>query len=260
MTIRTVAIVLLLCLTNIIAARAADVAGVVVIHGLQGKPGSMVTARLEQSLRSAGYQVETPQMCWSQYRVYDATFTDCQRDIDAAMEKLRAAGAKPIIVVGMSLGGNAAFSYVQTHPAVAGIVALAPAGDAAKPPRDPAVQQSVAQAAQMVASGHGAEKAQFNNRNGTVFTVYTTADIFFSFTDPNGPAAFSRHLGQVKVPVLWVAGDADGSQATADTDFTKLPPNKLNRLIHVSSNHLGTPDAAVDQTLAWISQLSAATP
>jgi esterase/lipase len=252
---RKLSILLVFLLTAMAPALGADVTGVVVMHGLQGMPGNIVTIRFEKALRSAGYQVETPQMCWSQYRLYDETFIDCQRDIDTAVDKLRTAGARRIIIAGMSQGGNAAFGYALTHPALAGIIALAPAADAAKAPRDPEVQQSVALAAQMVANGHGADKAQFNSRNATVFSVYTSAIIFFSFTDPNGPAAFSRHLSQVKVPVLWVAGDADRSQATADTDFATLPPNKLNRLIHVSSNHLGTPDAAIDPTLTWLSQV-----
>jgi pimeloyl-ACP methyl ester carboxylesterase len=251
---------LVVLLTAAVRALGADSTGIVMMHGMQGTPGSIVTLRLEKALRSAGYQVETPQMCWSQYRIYDATFIECQRDIDAAIEKLRASGSRRIVVAGMSLGGNAAFGYALTHPDLTGVIALAPAADAAKAPRDPEVQQSVALAAQMVANGHGADKARFSTRNAAVFSVYTTATIYFSFTDPNGPAAFSRRLAELKVPTLWVAGDADGSQATADAVFATLPANRLNRLVHVSSNHLGTPDAAIDSTLTWLSQVVGTTP
>ena len=46
------------------------------------------------------------------------------------------------------------------------------------------------------------------------FTVYTTAAIFLSFHDIQGPAVFPRSLPKVTEPVLWVAGDADRSQPT----------------------------------------------
>jgi len=237
-------------------ARAATDIGVVVLHGTQGMPGTVVTARFEAALRSAGYLVQAPEMCWSRNRIYDAAFPDCQRDIDAAIAKLQAAGARRIVVAGQSEGGNAALNYAASHGGLAGVIALAPAGNPFALAHNPRVQQSVALAQQMAAGGHGNDRASFtNSNNGNDFSVNTTAAIFLSFTDPQGPAAFPRILPKVVVPVLWVAGDADRSQTNADAQFATLPANARNRLVHVGGPHLGTPDAAVGPALEWLKQL-----
>jgi hypothetical protein len=41
-------------------------------------------------LRKAGYHVETSEMCWSNRRIDDHTFTDCFADVDAAIARARA--------------------------------------------------------------------------------------------------------------------------------------------------------------------------
>jgi pimeloyl-ACP methyl ester carboxylesterase len=237
---------------------AASDIGVVVLHGTQGMPGNIVTSRFEAALKNAGYAVQAPEMCWSRNRIYDAPFPDCLRDIDAAAMKLRSAGAHRIVIAGQSEGGNAALTYASSHPDIAGVIALAPAGNPIGLVRDPRVQDSMTRAQQMVANGHGNDRANFTStNNGNDFSVNTTAAIFLSFTDPKGPAVFPRNLPKITVPVLWVAGDADRSQANADTWFATLPANSLNRMEHVSARHLGTPDAGIGAALAWLKMLPA---
>jgi pimeloyl-ACP methyl ester carboxylesterase len=53
-------------------------------------------------------------------------------DVDAAIARLRARGVTQIVVGGMSMGGNSALAYAATHPDVAGVIAMAPAHDAAR--------------------------------------------------------------------------------------------------------------------------------
>jgi pimeloyl-ACP methyl ester carboxylesterase len=137
------------------------------------------------------------------------------------------------------------------------VIALAPAGNPATLARNPRVQPSVAQAVQLIAAGHGAEWASFtSSNNGTEFSVTTTAAIFLSFTDPQGPA-FPRALPRITVPVLWVAGDADRTQANADALSATLPGTVRNRMVHVSAPHLETPDAAIGPALDWLRPLQA---
>jgi hypothetical protein len=85
-----------------LARASAHEAGVVVLHGTQGMPGTMVTARFEAALRAAGYLVQAPAMCWSRNRIHDAPSPDGLRDIDSAIARLRAAGARRIAVAGQS--------------------------------------------------------------------------------------------------------------------------------------------------------------
>jgi len=230
--------------------------GVVVLHGKQGQPADRNVGPLVQALRNAGYAVQAPGMCWSRTRIYDKPYPDCLRDIDAAIATLRAGGARRIVVAGMSLGGNAAIAYAAQHPELAGLVALAPASQPAQMMHDPAVAQSLQGAQQMVASGHGDDHASFTDtNNGSNFSVATTAAIFVSFIAPGGPADFPQLLGHIHVPMIWVAGTQDRSQAQAAALFARVPANPLNRLVPVDSEHLGTPAAGSDAVLAWLRTL-----
>src|SRR6185503_14146859 len=107
---------------------------------------------LQQALRNAGYTIQAPTMCWARSRIYDAPFPDCLREIDHAIAALRAAGSRRIVLAGQSLGGEAAIVYATRHPELAGVIALAPAGQPASLVRFPDVAQSLATARQMVAA------------------------------------------------------------------------------------------------------------
>jgi pimeloyl-ACP methyl ester carboxylesterase len=249
-------LMLLALLLMISPAWAGSDIGVIILHGTQGMPGSVVTARFEAAIKSAGYRIRMPEMCWSRNRIYDHTYTECLHDIDLAAAALQSAGAERIVVAGQGEGGNAALTYGAFHPDIAGVIALAPAGNPLVLVRIPEVQQSVTKAEQMVAGGHGNDRATFSSSNdGNLFSVPTTASIFLSFTDPNGPAVFTRYLPKITVPVLWVAGDADMSQVRANEEYARLPTNGLNRMVHFYGEHLDTPDAAIEPALKWLKSL-----
>jgi len=240
-------------------ARAAgsDI-GIVVLHGKTGMAADRPTAPFLQALRNTGYTIQTPTMCWAGGRIYDATFPDCLLAIDTAVAALRAAGARRIVLAGQSLGGEAAIVYGTQHPDLAGVVALAPAGQPEQLVRNPQVAQSVARARQMVAAGQGAQRSSFTDINvGQTFTVVTTPTILLSFLEPGGPADFPKVLPQLRVPIIWVAGTGDRSQQQAEALFARLPANPLNRLVRVSSAHLDTPAAGADAVLDWLKTLPA---
>ncbi len=84
--------------------------GVVLLHGKGGTPTSMIEG-LNESLRKEGALVDAPELPWSARRIYDATYEQAMTEIDAAVERLKLAGAKNIAVIGHSLGANAAIGY-----------------------------------------------------------------------------------------------------------------------------------------------------
>jgi dienelactone hydrolase len=239
-------------------ARAGSDIGIVLLHGTSGIPNSRIMTPFTQAMRGAGYLVLEPEMCWSRTRIYGGLYLDCLREIDGAIASLRSQGARHIVLAGQSAGGNAVLVYASTHPGLLGVIALAPAANPAGLLRNPATAQSYAQAQQMIAAGHGNDRATFTSvNNGTPFATTSTAAAFASFHDPQGPAAFPNALPHVTEPVLWVAGNADQSQASADTWFATLPANRLNRIVHVSSDHLGTPAAGATAALDWLKTLPA---
>src|SRR4029077_1787207 len=76
--------------------RAEPPVGIVLMHGKKGPPSYLqgVNAVLEGN----GYLVTTPEMCWSDKRMYDRPYLDCLTEIDAAVATLRQRGAKAIVV------------------------------------------------------------------------------------------------------------------------------------------------------------------
>jgi hypothetical protein len=156
----------------------------------------------------------------------------------------------------MSQGGDAALVYGAQRSGLAGIVALAPAGAPEHQAQLPDIAKSIAEAKAMVVTGRGNDPSSFTDRNSaTALSVRTTPVIYLSYLDPQGPANMLNALRSLHAPLLWVAGTADPSQTRAQTEFAQVPANPLNRFVMVSSAHLGTPDAARDAVLGWLSTL-----
>src|SRR5437764_11315994 len=71
---QTMAILLMLgVLSGLVAPALAQTIGIVLMHGKTGSPSTVID-RLATALQSAGYLVDTPEMCWSQRRIYDRPF------------------------------------------------------------------------------------------------------------------------------------------------------------------------------------------
>ena len=239
---------------------AADTTGVVLLHGKTGIPGQM--AQLASALTAAGYAVETPEMCWSKHRIFDETFTDCLRDVDAAIASLKTQGATRIVVAGVSQGAMGAFAYAVAHPDIAGIVAMAPAGDPPDLSKAPILAASVKSALALVKAGKGDAVADFNDviTGNKPIAIKATPKAFLSFHDPQSPIATMKQLldevlPHVTVPALWVAGTRDQTQGVAAEGFAQIPKNKLSQLVTVDADHGGTPDASDDAVIAWLARL-----
>jgi len=253
---RKLAILLMLALLPWLCAPVlAQTIGVVLMHGKTGSPNTVIDG-LATVLQGAGYLVDTPEMCWSRRRSYDRPFLDCLTEIDSAVSRLKSRGAVRIVVAGMSQGGDAALAYGARRANLAGIVALAPAAAPERQVAVPAISESVVEARAMVAAGRGNEPGSFVDRNvnGT-FSVRTTATIYLSYLDPQGPANMLDNVRNLHAPLLWVAGSADPSQTRANSEFNQAAANPSNRFVMVTSAHLGTPNAARDAVLAWLQEL-----
>jgi esterase/lipase len=253
---RILAVLLMLAvLPWLVAPALAQTIGVVLMHGKTGSPNTVIDG-LAMVLQGAGYLVDTPEMCWSRRRIYDRPFLDCLTEIDGATRRLKSRGAGRIVVAGMSQGGDAAIAYGARRANLAGIAALAPAAAPERQVAVSAIAESVVEGRAMVAAGRGNETASLADRNvnGT-FSVRTTATIYLSYLDPQGPANMLDNVRNLHAPLLWVAGSADPSQTEANAEFNQAPANPLNRFVMVSSAHLGTPNAARGAMLAWLQEL-----
>ena len=178
---------MLAVLSGLVAPACAQTIGIVLMHGKTGSPNTVID-QLATALQSAGYLVDTPEMCWSRRRIYDRPFLDCLTEIDSAIGRLKGRGAGTIVVAGMSQGGDAALAYGARRANLAGIIALAPAAAPERQVGLPDIAQSVHQARALLASGRGNETTSFVDRNaGGAFSVRTTATIYLSYLDPRPP-------------------------------------------------------------------------
>jgi pimeloyl-ACP methyl ester carboxylesterase len=248
-----------------------DKIGIVLMHGKLGTPlgvaagpQNIIGGRLVMALRRAGYLVATPEMCWSRYRGFDLTYTDCFRDIDAAIADLKGRGATAIVVGGQSLGGNATLGYGAVHPGLFGVIAFAAADDPRSKARRPDIAATIAKAQALVAQGKGDEKTNFDDVNtgpqgSYKMSLDTTPRIYLSFFAPDSPAGLADNAAKLTAPLLWIAGTRDPTQRSEPAyAFDHAPPNPLNQFVSVDASHLETPDAGTDATLAWLDRLRGA--
>ena len=259
-------VVLLGALPSARAELAPDKIGIVMMHGKLGTPLGGPNApggRIVFALRHAGYLVATPEMCWSRYRRYDKPYPDCVAEVDSAIATLKSEGAVAIVVSGLSLGGNATLRYAATHPELLGAIGFNPADDPHNKARNPEVAAVVAHAQALMAQGKGDETTEFLDTNtgpqgAYKVTLDTTPRIYLSFYGPGAVSGLADNAAQIRVPLLWVKGGKDPTQRNEpEYAYDKVPANPLNKFIVVPTNHIETPDAAVEPVLAWLKALAA---
>jgi carboxylesterase len=108
------------------SAQGGD-AGVLVVHGFTGNPGSM--RGLAQAFAAAGFTVELPLLPGHGTSVDDMIGTDWEDwsgAAEAAYQDLAARCSK-VVVAGLSMGGTITAWLAARHPEIAGIVCVNPA-------------------------------------------------------------------------------------------------------------------------------------
>jgi len=242
------------------ATAHGETIGVVMMHGKHGTPAQL--QQLAVTIADAGFLVERPEMCWSAARIYDRTYLECFADIDAAAARLKEHGATAIVVLGMSLGGNAALGFAARHRGLKAVIALAPAHAPEFLSRRPEIAQSIARAQAAAAAGKSDEKTTFDDVDlGKIFSVNNTPAIYLSFFGPNSPAVMPDNATHLTAPLLMVSGNNDPTQRNADNIFADAPFDPRSEHVTVEADHLGTPAASaavVPSRLKMLAHLSLA--
>lgn len=240
-------------------APATDI-GIVVMHGKGGSPDKHVNT-LAQALRDEGYQVASLDMPWSGRRQYDVDMNGAVNEITAALDTMRASGAKKLFVAGHSQGGLFTL-YYGGRQMVDGLIAIAPGASHGAPDFRNALGAHVGTAKAMIDAGRGGEKAGFADYEGAkgAYPITTTAAIYYDWFNPDGPHNMSAVVRQVKsgIPVLYVAPTRDYPALAKSKleNFSALPSHPLSRLYEPESSHINAPAAATREILAWIKQVA----
>jgi pimeloyl-ACP methyl ester carboxylesterase len=231
--------------------------GVVFLHG-KGLWAGAFDGGLTSALHEAGAKVLTPEMPWSFDRMYDATYEQAMREIDAAVAKLRAQGLVQIVVIGHSLGANAAIGYAASHGPLAAVVAIAPGHLPEVETTRYRTHDSRVEAARLIANRQGDVPHPFVDAIQNIQMVVTaTPTVYLSMFDPNGPAVIPKNAAAMPaVPFLWVAGKFDGiSPLGREYAFTLAAKHSKSRYVEVVAGHFSVARMARTTILDWLKSL-----
>jgi pimeloyl-ACP methyl ester carboxylesterase len=248
-------------LARVAAATDLHGLGIVYLHGKAAWPGAL-NGGILGSLKDEGALIATPEMPWSFHRRYAATYDEAMTEIDSAVAGLKAKGAQRIVIIGHSLGANAAIGYAARHPDLAGVVALAPGHLPEAGNMRSFVADAVARAKTLVASGQGDVPQSFPDMaQGIPLTATATPIVYLSMFDPDGPAVIPKNAAAMgaaahPVPLLWVVGKLDPiDRRGPEYAFDAAAKNPKSKYIEVFAGHLTTPLAARNDVVAWINSL-----
>ncbi|MGD9782675.1 MAG: DUF1749 domain-containing protein [Kiritimatiellia bacterium] len=150
----------------------------------------------------------------------DETFATCLRDLDAAAEFARRRGHRKLVFAGHSTGCQkiAFWQARRRHPAVAGLVLLAPADDSALTRRDlgSRFDAKVAWARKMVATGKGHAPVTGLYERFSAARFLSMADVSHAEANVFRYAGALTQFRRVKCPVLAVFG--------SEEEFAAIPP------------------------------------
>ncbi|MDO9630579.1 MAG: alpha/beta hydrolase [Humidesulfovibrio sp.] len=237
-------------------ANAADLLGVVLLHDKNDSPERHL-AETVRLLRNVGFLVEVPEMPWSRRRGFDASYQQALVEIGISVGELRANGATQVAIVGHGLGANAAIGYAATRPGVFALVCLAPSHDPERY-RDVFVAD-LRKAHQMILTGRGSERSAFMDmRHGKDYDLSTTAEIYLSYSDPDGLAVMPHTVEAIKppVPLLWVAGTNDPlSRLGRSYVFSRAPEHPGSRYEEILATHTTLPAESARMVAVWLKDL-----
>jgi pimeloyl-ACP methyl ester carboxylesterase len=230
-------------------ALADDKLGVVLLHGNRSWGGQF--APFVEVFAKAGIGLETPDMCWSDRRVYDRSAQDCMDEVDAAIDRLKKAGYDHVVVGGHSMGGINTLLYAANHKDLAGVIVFAPSSRPGRGNDD----YLVTYARDLVAKGYGDQRADFPTTG--INPLYVKPGPWLSYFGPESALYDAELLPKLTAPLLWVAGTEDNGQRNAEERFKLAPPFPLDRFVLVKADHFATPDVAVNDMMAWLEELRA---
>ncbi|HZC54521.1 MAG TPA: alpha/beta hydrolase [Xanthobacteraceae bacterium] len=235
--------------------------GVVYLHGKAAWPGAL-NGGILSGLEDEGALVAKPEMPWSFHRRYAATYDQAMDEIDAAVAGLKAKGATRIVIIGHSLGANAAIGYAARHPELAGVVALAPGHLPDQDNMRSFVSDAVERAKKLIAAGQGNVPQSFPDMAQDIpLTTTATPTVYLSMFDPDGPAVIPKNAAVIgatpnPVPLLWVVGKLDPiDRRGPEYAFNAAAKNPKSKYIEVFAGHLTTPLVAQGKVIDWINSL-----
>jgi len=233
---------------------------IILMHGKWSHPNTPLFRILETRLKKKGYIVEKPNMPWSRTRQYDQTYESSLEDLSKVIQQYRKEGVKKVILIGHSLGGNAAIAY-QAHVGDAdAIVAITPGHNPYyRYTNDPRHMYILKKVEDKLKKNEGKSLIEFTDVNCDRRRNFTkSAEIFFSYFNPIGLGHMPATIKKINkpTPILYIEGVQDHVHNGPEFIFSKVPYHTLSTYILTSGNHMTTPELSGEQIIEWLNFLS----
>lgn len=231
--------------------------GVVLIHGKIYGPGKF-SEELIADLQAEGAHVVTPEMPWRLHRMYDKSFDGALELIGNSIENVKARGARKIVLAGHSMGANAAIAYAAKHPGLDAVIVMSPGHLPETEEMARHTRKGIAKAKNMIAEGKGKKRGFFFDLvQGWSVPLRTTAEIYLSYFDPEGPAVMPKNARAMhEVPLLWAVGKQDPIfRRGPEYVFTLAAKHPKSCFVKADAGHTDTPKVARKDIVAWLKSL-----
>lgn len=207
-----------------------------------------------------GFLIESPLCAWSKRKNYsqpvDIALSKC---VTPRVKKLKKRGAKKIIILGNSLGANAAIRAGVVIDGIDGIVAMAPGHTPEHQRTRDALSNDIAQAKAKISAGNGHERIRFRDFNqGERNPKETSAENFLSWFDPKGKAVMALNAPKIKdgTAFLWIAGKDDIiSNGTGKKIYESVPTHPNSEFVLVEGGHRDVRKFGKDRIIQWLRAL-----
>ena len=218
------------------------------------------SAVLTIDISTKGFLVTSPQCAWSKFKKYslpvDKALKKC---VASRIERLKSLGAEKVVVLGKSLGANAAIRAGVIIEGIDAIVAMAPGHRPEIENMQQKYAADVSHAREKVNSGKGKEKFKYEDFNqGETKMLEISAANFLSWFEPKGKAVMELNAPKIKgnIPFLWIAGKADFiSNGDGKRIFDSVPTNPKSKFVLVEGGHNDVRDNGRDIIIEWIKAL-----
>lgn len=238
------------------APLAKNEIALILMHGKWGRTPGPLARYFERE----GYRVVSPDMPWSGRRLYDASYGAGLEEVHREVERLRAAGAKKVIVGGESFGANGALAYQAVYGDADALLVLAPGHMPGSWYRAGTTRDAVDRAGALAAEGKRDERFSFTDFNQErQRNLSATVDAYLSFFRPGGLANMNVSARQIKqpVPVLVVNSANEVKTQGRRFIFDALPAHPKSVYIESALDHGSAAEGARADVQRFVDAIAA---
>lgn len=228
----------------------------ILMHGKWGRPPGPLARYFERE----GYVVVSPEMPWSGRRLYEIPYRAGLEEVHREVERLRAAGAKKVIVGGESFGANGALAYQAVYGDADALIVLAPGHMPGGWYRSGITRDAVDRAAALAKEGKLDERISFVDHNQVrQRSLSTTVNAFLSFFNPKGLGNMnaSAKLITRALPVLVINSANEAKSQGRSFIFDALPAHPMSVYLESAQDHGGAAEGSRNDVQRFVDSVAA---